>query len=292
MNCKICGTEEISTIDTKIRRIESDEIKVYECKNCGVHFLYPYFEDLAIEEYYNGKYRKEYSNKNYYDEEVNRKFFNRALPEAKKRYERIKHYLSYKDEVLEIGCASGYFLDTIRESVSKVFGVELDEINRNYCKKIDIDTCKDIKLIDKQFDKIFMFHVLEHIKDPIMYLKELKKYLKKDGMLFIEVPNLEDPLLSIYNIQEYRDFYYQIAHLWYFNNRSLEFILNKCGFDFDFINIQRYDLTNHLNWLKNKTPGGNKEYREIFNSDLIESYNDNLVKLNKTDTLFAICSCK
>lgn len=255
-----------------------------------MQFLYPYFSEEEILDYYNGEYRKLYSSKEYYTLEMNKVFFQRALPEAKTRYERVRAYLSKDDEVLEIGCASGYFLDVIKEHVFSVEGVELDEKNREYCKSIGIDTEKDIKDFHKKFDKIFIFHVLEHIKEPVSFLNNLKIHLKKGGKLFIEVPSLEDPLLSMYSIPEYRDFYYQMAHLWYFNNNSLSYILNKVGFEFTINNIQRYDLTNHLKWLNYRDSGSNNNYKDIFDDVVIEAYNDNLIRINKTDTIFAVCS--
>lgn len=289
MQCKLCGSEKVNIINTKIRNIDSDKIKVYKCNDCGVHFLYPYYDEIKLENYYNGIYRKEYTQEDYYNKNQIKEFFDKSLPEAKKRVDRIKKYLKKEDKILEVGCSSGYFLHTIKNSVNSVYGTEWDERNASYCKNNNIQVKKNPEEFNIKFNKIFMFHVLEHIKDPIHFLKKLKNCLSDEGMLFIEVPNNEDILLSIYDIPEFRDFYYQSAHIWYFNKKSLGILLNKSGYKFSILGIQRYDISNHIYWLKNRMPGGNKFFNNIFSQDLNKTYEKNLKEKGTTDTLFAVC---
>jgi len=139
-----------------------------------------------------------------------------------------------------------------------------------------------------KFDKIFLFHVLEHIYNPIEYLKELKEKLNQYGKIFIEIPNNNDILLKGYQIQEFRDFYYQSAHLWYFNRSSLEFIFEQLNLKYNIYNIQRYDLSNHIKWLKDKKPGGQGFYDNLFSNEIKNNYKKFLIENDKSDTLFCI----
>ncbi|MFT8344008.1 MAG: class I SAM-dependent methyltransferase [Clostridium beijerinckii] len=289
MKCQLCNEDDVKLIETKIRNLNTDEIKVYNCAKCGVHFLYPYFTEEELQSFYNGSYRKEYTEADYYSEQKIREFFNKSISEAKERMKRIERYLDIKDVILEIGCSSGYFLNTLQDKVKSVNCTEWDEGNANYCNSLGINVRKNIEDFNYKFDKIFMFHVLEHIKNPINFLIRLKDYMQDDGILFIEVPNNEDVLLNAYNITEFRDFYYQSAHLWYFNRKSLAYTLNKAGYECEIINIQRYDISNHINWLKNKRPGGQNMFDSIFDDKLKCAYNETLKKANKTDTILAIC---
>ena len=48
-----------------------------------------------------------------------------------------------------------------------------------------------------KYDVIVMFQVLEHIPEPVLFLKNVGRLLKKTGKLIIEVPNLDDHLLNL-----------------------------------------------------------------------------------------------
>jgi len=63
----------------------------------------------------------------------------------------------------------------------------------------------------KKFDVITLFHVLEHIKNPVKTLADLRTYLKADGTLIVEIPNADDFLLQIN--KNYKDFFWQRASL-------------------------------------------------------------------------------
>ncbi|RKY83677.1 class I SAM-dependent methyltransferase, partial [candidate division KSB1 bacterium] len=49
----------------------------------------------------------------------------------------------------------------------------------------------DTKYQSYYFDLVMMWHVLEHIENPVLYLKEISRILKENGKLIIEVPNLD-----------------------------------------------------------------------------------------------------
>ena len=65
----------------------------------------------------------------------------------------------------------------------------------------------------KKFDIIFLFHVLEHIQNPKNFLLEIKKHLKDSGTIYLEVPNIDDALYSIYNLKSYKEFYFRLPHV-------------------------------------------------------------------------------
>lgn len=288
--CLICGGLSSNLINFSIRDSVSEKINIYECCSCGVQFLNPQKSQEELKDYYDGTYRKIYSDANFYNEDNISKFYKENLPEAENRVKRVEKYLKKSDEILEIGCSSGYFLTAINEKVSKSVGTEWDDKNAYFVEdKLGFSVKKNIEDFNMKFDKIFMFHVLEHINNPIEFLQKISKYLKKDGMLFIEVPNREDILLSGYKLQEFGDFYYQMAHLWYFNKNSLGIVCESAGYDFEIECLQRYDISNHLYWLKNKKPGGMKYYSQYLSDEVNNIYAKELINNNKADTLFAIC---
>lgn len=87
---------------------------------------------------------------------------------------------------------------------------------------------------------------MEHVEDPIGFAVMLGKYLKPKGIVYIEVPSLLDPPLSVYDNFSYRNFYFHGAHLFYFTPRSLITVMNRAGFTEEVYFTQDYNFLNHL----------------------------------------------
>ena len=133
--------------------------------------------------------------------------YNRVWPESWNKsgtpqisYDFAKNYIKKKkSEVLDLACGTG--AGTIELSnnklVNKVLGLDYDIKNIQYAKnnnkspKTKYETFDamnlDKKLINK-FDVIVSIHTMEHIKDDNKFIFNLYEYLKKNGVLIIEVP--------------------------------------------------------------------------------------------------------
>lgn len=294
IKCTLCGCEDTQYIDSKIRNIEENsECKMYKCSKCETHFMYPLPKSEELEEYYDGKFREEVHTGAYYEDETLKWVFNYFTPEAIKRVERVKKDLKKTDEILEVGCSVGYFLNAIVDNVESAYGTEWDSKARGYIENSinhpSIKTAKNPEDFNKKFDKIFMFHVLEHIEDPVEFLTGLKQMLKENGKIYIEVPNVDDVMVKTFDCKAFEEFYYKKAHIFNFNEKGLKYIFEKCGFvDYDITFIERYGIANHFYWLRNGKPSGNVAYKDIFEDELNEVYVKALVKAKQTDTLFAV----
>ena len=67
--------------------------------------------------------------------------------------------------------------------------------------------------------------VLEHVPDPLPFLKVMYADLKKGGLLFIEVPDVSD----IYSLPSTHDRFW-IPHIYFFSANTLSALLRKVGF--------------------------------------------------------------
>jgi ubiquinone/menaquinone biosynthesis C-methylase UbiE len=111
----------------------------------------------------------------------------------KKRYKIISRFTKNPRTVLDIGCSNGIFLDLYKKS--ETWGVEpsgsgymMKDIR--YTKhKIIHSYFEKAKLPQNYFDLVIMNHILEHVKDAEIVLAKIYRLLKKDGILFIDVPN-------------------------------------------------------------------------------------------------------
>lgn len=93
---------------------------------------------------------------------------------------------------LEVGCGTGFVLSYLEKMGFRTTGLDIHLEALKYARKrtksplISADILKD-QLAEK-FDAVGLFDVLEHIDNQAVFLKKIKKLLKRKGMLFITVP--------------------------------------------------------------------------------------------------------
>jgi 2-polyprenyl-3-methyl-5-hydroxy-6-metoxy-1,4-benzoquinol methylase len=247
--CCICGMSSFSVITERLRH--NVERKAISCNGCGMVSLEPTSKD-NLDEYYSGKYRQKHSPVVGKDLS-SREHYDLVFPFQKNKVEMLKQYFHKDMSLLEIGSSSGSFLDAVAPYVKEVFGLELNSQDVDFIRSRRKTTIYEVPLSeaaikDNSLDVVVLFEVLEHVPDPNSMLNEIRRILKPNGIVVIEVPNHDDALLQWFENKGYRDFYYRVPHLYYFNKTSLLRLADQCGFDSKIIHHQQYGLFNHLSW--------------------------------------------
>lgn len=153
-------------------------------------------------------------------------------------------------------------------------------------KALGEDSLKVFPTIPKttKYDIISMFHVFEHLEDPMEILKNIYGALKETGTLIVEVPHARDALISMYGCDAFRKFTFWEEHLILHTKKSLQVFLEQAGFkNVTVENAQRYPLPNHIYWLSEGKPGGQNVLSVTDNG----SYEQHLVEKDATDTIIA-----
>jgi len=98
------------------------------------------------------------------------------------------------DLVLEIGCGAGHILERIKKG--RLFGIDISYIQIERAKKRLNDNVLLTKspgektpFEDRYFDKIICTEVFEHVLEPYLILKEMKRILKDKGIISLSIPN-------------------------------------------------------------------------------------------------------
>ncbi len=213
------------------------------------------------------------------------------------RFKIIDKYLDKRSSVLEIGGGCGNFIGKLHESgkIQKAALLESCKQHLEFAeRKFGISCYSSIDQISGMtFDRIFMFHTLEHIRTPHKFLKTIRRILKPGGLIVIEVPCSADPLLRIYNCSKYKDFYFQPMHNFVYAEKSLRLLFSRNNFiPENFRYVQRYPLSNHISWLSKGKPGIMPEISEIITPIIDEQYILTLEKIKSTDTIFATFKSK
>jgi 2-polyprenyl-3-methyl-5-hydroxy-6-metoxy-1,4-benzoquinol methylase len=259
-------------------------LKVWRDKASGVIYIKDHY--VGDTEYQKSKYREWSPVKgNDHDFEEDRNTLRRSSD--------YKNYF-YGKVVCDFGCGSGRVLKEIMQTSKEVVGVEIQEKHITQLRENGIKCLTNLSdKFDEYFDTISMFHVLEHMPDPLITLAKLHRSLKKDGKIIVEVPHANEFLLQdIAFCEDYKNFTLWSQHLILHTRESLRAFLEKSGFRVDFISgVQRYPLSNHLNWLTKGKPGGHKgDFSVIDNKFLDHEYAASLNRIDATDTLVAVAS--
>ena len=108
--------------------------------------------------------------------------------------------------------------------------------------KLKIKVYNSLKNLKKNsFDVITLFDVIEHVKNPILFLKEINSLLKKNGIILIFTPNSES--LGFHYLEEKNNLIIPPYHLTYFNLKSFNYlpknfkVIYKKTFGMDFFDI-------------------------------------------------------
>ena len=254
MNCYLCSGRSLTVLRTKLRH--GITRNVLECRDCGLVYLQPGKEDLR--RFYSEDYRDKHSpvlGKRLTCREI----FEAHLPFQEVRVKRLEPVLKPSFRVMDIGCSTGQFLYAIKDHVREAVGLEINREEARFAHeelgfRIYTEPLADADIPAEHFDLVTLFHVLEHIDDPIALLKTALRYLKPDGYLCLEVPNLEDALLSLHQVREYENFWYREPHIFYFSTETLSSVLRRSGYHGEIRSVQRYSLLNHLNWRSTGAP--------------------------------------
>ena len=144
----------------------------------------------------------------------------------KNKLNLINNCSSSKGNLLDIGAGTGDFLFTAKQNGWETIGVEPSE------KAKGIAIGKGIKFSDStqdleshSFDVITMWHVLEHVPNLEIQIKELKRLVKPNGTIIIAVPNFKS-----YDAKYYGKFWAAFdvpIHFWHFSKTAIQLLFEK-----------------------------------------------------------------
>ena len=211
MSCTLCGGNDFKIISEKDSKSKG-ELIVCVCNTCSMVSQNPIPTEQEVERYYATEYRQDY--KQVFEPKL--KHVYRAGNLALNRLGFLTKNNVTSGKLLDVGAGGGEFTYVSSQSGFDSTGIEPNIGYSNYAKDQYQANVKTGQLtdIDDKFDVITMFHVMEHIPDPVKTFKKLYDLLKDDGSLFIEVPNIE-------SFSQSPDNTFFKAHIHYFSAATL-----------------------------------------------------------------------
>lgn len=221
VDCNICGSGKLQQFPGR------GKYALTKCLGCGLVFTSPRPTPDEIGDLYG---------KNYL---ANLKSVRDSLMKiCRKRLRFVERYKK-GGRLLDVGAGNGYFLELARSAGWEIYGTESSQYCMDYCNKnfgIALFNCQPehTPFGDRYFDIVTMWHVIEHLRDPIGSLIEVWRILKDDGLLFLLTPNVKFLLNYIKGLKSMSDIEVS-EHLYHFSKKTLVILLEKA--DFRIINI-------------------------------------------------------
>lgn len=162
--------------------------------------------------------------------------------------------------VADIGSAGGSFLDGISGAAARCVAVEPCTIYHKVLRERGYEVFSYARDAQRAYagkvDLAVSIQVIEHVRNPRVFLEEIRPLLVPSGRLVISTPNRDDILMKLLP-ENFPAFFHRVVHRWYFDAASLATCARLAGFEvLETRYVHRYGMANALAWLRDRRPTG------------------------------------
>lgn len=221
--CPVCGEKPkrllFSTPDTRFG--DKHLWRLYECSDCNLAFTFPKPADsfLAVlyERYYSGcikgvhtsltGYASLYKGRGGHTFAALRQL-RHLCPVISRTVGILYDDIVPVDEdlgarILEVGCFEGRILEHLRaKGYKNLYGIELNKKAASVASSKGFEVnCEDVAVSDwphVSVDALILNQVLEHVREPVGFLRSVSRLLKKNGSIYLSLPNYDSAFAEIY----------------------------------------------------------------------------------------------
>ena len=190
VRCRCCNSEDVAKIGAlpEARRFAGAALNAplaggdfYICGACGLGFRHPILTPAE----YAGLYREVQaahwqSSRLRFDESFALDLFSRTL--------------TGKSSVLDVGCFTGTVLNRLPAAVRK-FGIEPSEQASEICRKNGVEiighSFEELGGSERRFDAVMSLDVIEHVPDPLHFLRLLASVTRRGGSILIATGDVD-----------------------------------------------------------------------------------------------------
>jgi 2-polyprenyl-3-methyl-5-hydroxy-6-metoxy-1,4-benzoquinol methylase len=201
--------------------------QMVKCASCQFIYLNPRPTHEALHEFY----------QQYLPEgEPSIESWQKMMEPVFKRAAHLLQKFKAKGRLIDVGTGFGFFLSEMKKRGWEVTGVEISQRGLNYARdRLAVNVypgpLERAGLPEGHFDVVTAFYVVEHLPDPITFLKECHRVLKPGGLLLLRYPHTT-PIKNLLRLLGIENRLYDLpAHLSDFSPETIQRLLAKGGFD-------------------------------------------------------------
>lgn len=218
--CPLCGKPDFAPLFE-----DWQKNKYVKCTNCSLAFQNPCS---------GREYEEDYWGEVVDPDGVKRNMLLERNSKLRNWYGDIVSFINGQNagKILDVGCGPGFLLSAIDDKHEK-WGVELSDT----CIKYIHDNWQGINirksLLDdpgfpgEYFDVVVLYHLIEHLVEPLELITTIKRIMKKNGIIIIGTPNIRS-----FCAKRFKENFRLLGrgHLTMFSEKTLTMALNKLGF--------------------------------------------------------------
>lgn len=149
---------------------------------------------------------------------------------------RIPAYVP-EGRLLDVGCGNGAYLEMLSELGWECWGTEISEQAAAWARKrglnVRVGVLEDLDYPNESFDVITLWHVIEHLPQPLQTLQRIFELLKPGGMVLLGTPNVASTWSKLFG--RYWDGLHIPFHLQLFSPKTISQLLTAAGFKIQFV---------------------------------------------------------
>jgi len=223
--CTICGQQNAEVFMTG-----SGPARVVRCRNDGLLYMSPRLKPAIIREQHKTFVRAD-----------NLEMFTGFRRAMLRREARAIQRLKPGGRLLDIGCATGTLFGFFQGSGWRLHGVDTSQTGvelaaQQYGAEVFCGTLQEARYPSRSFDVVSILDTLYYNPQPERELLEIRRVLKDDGLLALEIPGYNyrlmrerGPLCWLLNGAWVRGFA-NCSHLYFFSPRTIRRLLANAGF--------------------------------------------------------------
>jgi len=180
-SCPVCGEKQTKPFLAK------GDLTLVQCIACTMIFANPVPAEMATGSFYD-RVGHEYLSQEKLEGDYSDVRFRREL--------KLFRTHCQSGLVLDVGCSSGAFLYQLKKRFPadyEICGTDVSGPALDYAEKMGVPIIKGNFLthdFDHRYDAITFWAVIEHLSDPLLFLKKAASILKPGGLCFVLVPNM------------------------------------------------------------------------------------------------------
>ena len=225
MSCPLCKHADCRKIFV-LR--QSPTPAVCRCPGCGGEFLVPQPSDEALAKLYSASYYDAWGLR---DPGMARSVEAMKLATFRLRIALIRRFVP-AGRILDVGCATGYFLQAAMEAGFEAHGVEFSPYSAAIAQerfgtdRVFHGVLEESPHAPGSLDVMAMSDLLEHVRDPLATLTYAAGLLRPEGVLMVMTPDTGSFTRKVLG---FRWTHYKPEHLFYFNRKSMENLAALAG---------------------------------------------------------------
>lgn len=223
--CNVCGSSHYRQVhffkEWGLSRGTVRDVSIIKCRSCGIRRRMPALVDDYEEEYHAP-----------YVEQGQAIHPHQLSHFADLMMARLRQFYAKDVRFLDVGCSVGRVLQLTQTMGFVPVGLDFSKWAANHCKTLGFET-REGSLVGQWeagdvFDVIHCCHTIEHVPDPVAYLREMYRLLKPGGQVMMAMPNYASiPRLLL---REKWLTWCLDSHLWQFTAAQMCGLLKAEGF--------------------------------------------------------------